>query len=144
LCPDFWYRLFQKTIVLGKNKYLYCKCQVCTEGELAWRSASVLAIRVTSGSDPAADCYLGHQVIWVSSCDLVSNLYIIRPQGIMLQIFIIILFRISSKILSLCSLLFPKPTDYSHYSQLCCHTFTAFLHFCNQNVQQYLVVAYTI
>ena len=57
-----------------------------------------------------------------------------RPLGIMLQIFIIILFRISSKFVSLCSFLFPKSTDYSHYSQLCCHTFTAFLHFCNQNV----------
>ena len=68
----------------------------------------------------------------------------IRPQGIMLQIFIIILFRISSKIASLCSLIFPKSTDYSHYSQLYCHTFTGFLHFCNQNVQQYFVVAYTM
>ena len=36
----------------------------------------------------------------------------------MLQISIIILSRISSKIVSLCSLLFPKSTDYSHYSQL--------------------------
>ena len=27
---------------------------------------------------------------------------------------------------------------------LYCHTFTAFLHFCNQNVQQYFVVAYTL
>jgi len=66
-----------------------------------------------------------------------------RPKGIMLQIFIIILFRISSKIVLLCSLLFPKSTDYSHYSQLYCHTFTAFLHFCNQNMQQYFLVAYS-
>jgi len=35
----------------------------------------------------------------------------------MLQIFIIILFQISSKIVSLCLLLCPKSTDYSHYSQ---------------------------
>ena len=30
-----------------------------------------------------------------------------------------------------------KSTD---YSQLYCHTFTAFLHFCNQNVQQYFIL----
>ena len=67
-----------------------------------------------------------------------------RPQGIMLQIFIIILFRFSSKIVSLCSSLFPKYTDYSFYSQLYCHILQVFLHFCNQNVQQCFVVAYTI
>ena len=52
-----------------------------------------------------------------------------RPQGIMLQIFIIILFRISSKIVSLYSLLFPKSTDYSHYSQLYCHILQLFFTF---------------
>ena len=40
------------------------------------------------------------------------------PQEIMLQIFITIVFQISSKIVSLCSLLFPKSTDYFLYSQL--------------------------
>ena len=30
------------------------------------------------------------------------------------------------KTVSLCSLLFPKSTEYSHFSQLYCHTFTAF------------------
>ena len=69
------------------------------------------------------------------------RLFFDRPEGIMLQIFIIILFQISSKFVSLCSLLFPKSTDYSHYSQLYCHTFTASLH---SNVQKYFVVAYTI
>ena len=49
-----------------------------------------------------------------------------RLEGIMLQIFIIILFWISSKIVSLCSLLCSKSTDYSHYSQLYRRVFTTF------------------
>ena len=69
-----------------------------------------------------------------------------RPQGIMLQIFFIILFRISSKIVSLCSLLFPKCTHYSHCSQLYYHwyfySFSSLLQ--SKCMQQYFVVAYTI
>ena len=62
----------------------------------------------------------------------------IRLEGIMLQIFIIILFRISSKIVSLCSLLFPKSTDYSHYSQLYRRIFTTFFTFAIKNFENVL------
>ena len=62
----------------------------------------------------------------------------IRLEGIMLQIFIIILFRISSKIVSLCSLLFPKSTDYSHYSQLYRTIFTTFFTFAIKNFENVL------
>ena len=57
-----------------------------------------------------------------STCSLYNHITI-RPEGIMLQIFITILFRISSKIVSLlCS----KSTD---YSQLYWRIFTTFLTF---------------
>ena len=63
---------------------------------------------------------------------------LLRLEGIMLQIFIIILFRISSKILSLCSLLFPKSTDYSHYPQLNWRIFATFFTFAIKNCNNIL------
>ena len=54
-------------------------------------------------------------------------------EGIMLQIFIIILFRISSKIVSLCLILCSKSTDYSQ------ENLSNFFHFCNQKLQKYFI-----
>ena len=62
----------------------------------------------------------------------------IRLEGIMLQIFIIILFRISSKIVSLCSLFCSKSTDYSQYSQLYRRIFTIFFTFAIKNFENVL------
>ena len=59
-------------------------------------------------------------------------------KGIMLQIFIIILFQISSKTVSLCSSLCSKSTDYSHYFQLYWRILQLFL-LCNQKLQQYFI-----
>ena len=50
-----------------------------------------------------------------------------RLEGITLQIFIIILLRISSKIVSFCLLLCSESTDYSHYFQVYWRIFTTFL-----------------
>jgi len=63
----------------------------------------------------------------------------------MLQIFIVILFRISSKIVSLFLLLCPKSTDYFHNSQVYCRILQPF-HLYNQKLQQYFVahIIYTI
>ena len=59
--------------------------------------------------------------------------------GIMLQMFIIIVFQISSKIASLCSLLCSKSTDFSYYSQLYwMENFTTFS-LCNQKLQKYFI-----
>ena len=61
-----------------------------------------------------------------------------RLEGIMIQIFIIILFRISSKIVSLCSLLCSKSTYYSQYSQLYRRIFTTFFTFAIKNFENIL------